>query len=35
MSFFHYTDVTMILLTYFVLVIAVDLIAARLRALAR
>lgn len=35
MSFFHYTDVTMILATYFALVVAVDLIAAQLRRLAR
>jgi ABC-type phosphate/phosphonate transport system permease subunit len=35
MSFFHYTDVAMILATYFVLVVSVDLISTRLRALAR
>jgi phosphonate transport system permease protein len=35
MSFFHYTDVAMILATYFVLVLGVDLASARLRALAR
>jgi phosphonate transport system permease protein len=35
MSFFHYTDVLMILATYFVLVIAVDALAAQLRRLAR
>jgi phosphonate transport system permease protein len=35
MSFFHYTDVAMILATYFVLVLAVDFASTRLRALAR
>jgi phosphonate transport system permease protein len=35
MSFFHYTDVAMILATYFVLVLGVDFASARLRALAR
>jgi phosphonate transport system permease protein len=35
MSFFHYTDVAMILATYFVLVLGVDFVSARLRALAR
>lgn len=35
MSFFHFTDITMILATYLVLVIGVDLTAAGLRKLAR
>jgi phosphonate transport system permease protein len=35
MSFFHYTDVAMILATYFVLVLLVDLASSGLRALAR
>ncbi len=35
MSFFHYTDVAMILITYFALVIMVDAIAAQFRRLAR
>lgn len=35
MSFFHFTDVAMILATYFVLVVTVDLVAAQLRRLAR
>ena len=35
MSFFHFTDVAMILATYFLLVVLVDLISGGLRVLAR
>jgi phosphonate transport system permease protein len=35
MSFFHYTDVAMILATYFALVLGVDFVSARLRSLAQ
>lgn len=35
MSFFHYTDIAMILATYFLLVVGVDFLAAQLRRLAR